>query len=188
MDKITLTPTQHFVLAYAIEFHDGKIVKFPESVRGGAQKKVLKGLFDRALITTDGTNWFVAAEGFDALGKARPGPMADEETDPIDLDQEPAIEPPAVAPDPAIEADVAAAEATFAKPAAARRPRDHSKQATVIAMLARPEGATIAQICEATGWQAHTVRGTFAGALKKKLGLTITSEKAAEGDRIYHVR
>jgi phage/conjugal plasmid C-4 type zinc finger TraR family protein len=45
-------------------------------------------------------------------------------------------------------------------------------------MLRRPEGATIAQIVEATGWQPHTVRGAFAGALKKKLGLEVTSEKA----------
>ena len=44
-------------------------------------------------------------------------------------------------------------------------------------MLRRKEGATIAQIVAATGWQPHTVRGAFAGALKKKLGLTVTSEK-----------
>jgi hypothetical protein len=56
----------------------------------------------------------------------------------------------------------------------------------VIAMLKRPEGATIAQICEATGWMPHTVRGTFAGAFKKKLGLQITSAKEAGADRIYH--
>ena len=48
-------------------------------------------------------------------------------------------------------------------------------------MLRRKEGATIAQIVAATGWQPHTVRGAFAGALKKKLGLTVTSEKV-EGD------
>ena len=60
-------------------------------------------------------------------------------------------------------------------------------QAAVIQMLQRPEGATINQICAATGWQAHTVRGTFAGAFKKKLGLTITSEKPEGGDRIYRV-
>ena len=51
----------------------------------------------------------------------------------------------------------------------------------------RPEGATIHQICTATGWQAHTVRGTFAGAFKKKLGLTITSDKAQGGERVYRV-
>ena len=70
----------------------------------------------------------------------------------------------------------------------------HSKQALVIEMLKRPEGATIAQICEATSWQAHTVRGTFAGALKKKLGLTIVSEKIegpagtpGAGQRLYRI-
>jgi hypothetical protein len=67
------------------------------------------------------------------------------------------------------------------------RTREHSKQATIIGMLQRAEGATIAQICEATGWQAHTVRGTFAGAFKKKLGLTITSAKPQGGERSYRV-
>jgi hypothetical protein len=72
---------------------------------------------------------------------------------------------------------------TEAKP----RTRDNSKQAQVIALLKRPEGATIAQIVEATGWQAHTVRGTFAGAFKKKLGLVITSDKPEGGERIYRI-
>lgn len=68
-----------------------------------------------------------------------------------------------------------------------RRTRANSKQAEVIAMLKRPEGATINQICEATGWQSHTVRGTFAGAFKKKLGLDITSSKEAGGERVYYI-
>jgi hypothetical protein len=54
-------------------------------------------------------------------------------------------------------------------------------------MLRRKEGATIAQIVAATGWQPHTVRGAFAGALKKKLGLTITSEKVEGGERTYRI-
>ena len=54
-------------------------------------------------------------------------------------------------------------------------------------MLRRPEGATIPQLCTATGWQAHTVRGTFAGALKKKLGLTLVSEKVKGEDRVYRI-
>ena len=54
---------------------------------------------------------------------------------------------------------------------APRKPREGTKQQAVLAMLRREEGATIAQICEATGWQQHTVRGFFAG-LKKK-GTTV---------------
>ena len=54
-------------------------------------------------------------------------------------------------------------------------------------MLGRPEGATIAEIVAATGWQPHTVRGAFAGALKKRLGLTVTSEKVDGGERVYRI-
>lgn len=65
--------------------------------------------------------------------------------------------------------------------------RENSKQAQVIALLKRPEGATIIQICEATGWQPHTVRGAFAGSLKKKLGLTIVSVKDENTERVYRI-
>ncbi len=65
--------------------------------------------------------------------------------------------------------------------------RENTKEAQVIAMLRRPEGATIAQIMAATGWQAHTCRGAFAGALKKKRGLTVTSEKGDDGTRVYRL-
>ena len=68
-----------------------------------------------------------------------------------------------------------------------RRPRESTKEALLIDMLRRPEGATIAQIMAATGWQAHTCRGAFAGALKKKRGLTVTSEKRERGERIYRI-
>lgn len=69
----------------------------------------------------------------------------------------------------------------------APRTRDNTKQAQIIAMLKRPEGATISQIVEATGWQPHTVRGTFAGAFKKKLGLRIVSEKDSQANRVYRI-
>ncbi len=182
MTAIQLTPSQHAILAYALEHTGGKIDWFPDNIKGGARKKVLDGLFNRALITTDGADWFVAAEGYDALGRARPKPA------PLPLD-------------PTVEAAVAAKEAEWAQEnqdAAKRllkigvegkpRTRENSKQAEVIRMLKRPEGATIQQICAATGWQAHTVRGTFAGAFKKKLGLNLTSEKPEAGDRVYRIR
>jgi predicted ArsR family transcriptional regulator len=55
---------------------------------------------------------------------------------------------------------------------APRKPREGTKQEVVLAMLRRPEGATVAQIAEATGWAQHTVRGFFAG-LKKRQGITV---------------
>lgn len=62
-----------------------------------------------------------------------------------------------------------------------------SKQAKLIELLRRSEGATIAQLVKALGWQAHTVRGAMSGALKKKLGLTVSSEKAEGGARVYRI-
>ena len=63
-----------------------------------------------------------------------------------------------------------------------------SKQSTVLAMLRRQNGASIAEIIEATGWQPHSVRGFFSGALKKRLKIDVVSEKNANtGERRYHV-
>lgn len=61
-----------------------------------------------------------------------------------------------------------------------------SKIDQVVALLRRPQGATIEAMIAATGWQAHTVRGAMSGALKKKAGLTITSDKV-DGVRIYRI-
>jgi hypothetical protein len=65
--------------------------------------------------------------------------------------------------------------------------REGIKQAILIAMLRAPAGATIEEIAVATGWQPHTVRGAMSGALKKKLGLTITSQKVEGRGRCYHI-
>ncbi len=169
----TLNPSQQAILERAVQNSTGKIAWFPEHIKGGARAKVLEGLFKRALITPDGDDWVVAAEGYDALGLPRPG----------------ALPPTITLDDPELEADVAKAEASWHAPAKMKtaRTRADSKQALVIGLLQRPEGATIAQITEATGWQQHTVRGTLAGTLKKRLGLTITSTKETGGQRVYRI-
>jgi Protein of unknown function (DUF3489) len=69
----------------------------------------------------------------------------------------------------------------------ARTLRENTKQAKLIAMLRTENGATIAEIMTATGWQSHTVRGTLAGALKKKLGLDVISEKVEGRGRVYRL-
>lgn len=120
---------------------------------------MLEGLINRKLITQIDDDWFIAAEGYDSLGVPCKAPITAEVINEI-------------------------IESASLKPS---RNRDNTKQAQVIAMLKRPEGATIQQICEATGWKPHTVRGTFAGAFKKKLGLEIVSAKDVDGVRVYRV-
>ena len=82
-------------------------------------------------------------------------------------------------------ADAEAAPTTDApKPVAIRA---GTKQAQIIALLQRPEGASIAEIVEVTGWVAHSVRGLISGGLKKKLGLPVTSEKEAGRGSVYRI-
>ena len=60
------------------------------------------------------------------------------------------------------------------------------KLGVVVALMRRPEGATVAQMGAATGWQAHSVRGALAGSLKRKHKLTIVGEPG-EGGRVYRI-
>lgn len=90
--------------------------------------------------------------------------------------------PKVAAPAPAITRKPAKAQVAGKPPAVPRI----TKADIVIGLLARPAGATIAQMCEATGWQQHSVRGFLAGTAKKKPGVTLGSDKTDAG-RIYRL-
>jgi hypothetical protein len=204
-----LSDTQSIVLSTAAQ-RDGNVLPLPGSLRGGAATKVVSALLSRGLIaerTTDsmtkadaalnriwrnepdgrGVLLLITPAGLDAIGLE---PTADPEAptgDEFASGAATGAEEAPVEPAPKKRDSRKKATSTGADTAAARRTRDGTKQATLIAMLRRKEGATIAQIVEATGWQPHTVRGAFAGALKKKLGLTIISEKVEGKERVYRI-
>ncbi len=78
-------------------------------------------------------------------------------------------------------------EAIGCAPEQPPKQREGTKQATLIELLKRPEGVSLAEMIQATGWQQHTVRGAMAGSLKKKLGLNIVSSKTDGQERKYRI-
>ncbi|MGD9739972.1 MAG: DUF3489 domain-containing protein [Bauldia sp.] len=94
----------------------------------------------------------------------------------------------------AAEADTAEASAgrtkgtgSTASIAASAVPTITTKKATCIALLSRTEGASIEELMQATGWQAHSVRGFLSGEVRKRLGLELTSTNAKDGNRRYRI-
>jgi hypothetical protein len=192
-----LTDTQLVVLSAACQRPDRNLLPLPANLKGGAAQKVVAGLVAKGLVEEvsaaagepvwrtgeDGSRFGLVATNaaFHALGIEADGAGSGK-----------AADTPAPAGNGAEKAGTAAGEADNAEAApvtrtggSRRKARTDTKQAQLIAMLVRPEGASLDEIVAATGWQAHTVRGAIAGALKKKLGLTITSEKLEGRGRVY---
>lgn len=177
-----LSDTQAIILAAAAQRGDRNFLPLPGSLRGGAAVKVVGALLARGLaaeiVANSRTKADTALNRFwrnDAEGRAILLRITDAGLAAIGIEPEDANCVPAGAMDTPTE-----------EPAPkTRAPREGTKQATLIAMLRAPDGATIEEIMAATGWQSHTVRGAMAGALKKKLGLEVTSEKVENRGRVY---
>ena len=193
-----LSDTQLLILSAAAQRDDRNVLPLPGSLRGGAATKVVGALLSRGLIAETTTDSQTKADAAlnriwrnDEDGRAILLHITDAGLAAIGVEPEDAPDGGDTAPEAAEEApstDAATEAAPDAAPAPkARKPREGTKQAQLIAMLRTPEGATIDDIVAATGWQPHTVRGAFAGALKKRLGLEVTSDKVEGRGRVYRV-
>ena len=178
---MALSNTQLIVLSAACQRPDRSIYPLTTKLPGGAAAKVLGSLLNKNLVKE------VPAKRVETIWRE------DKKRGRLTL---------RATPDAfkalGIEESAAGAEAfssTERKPESARKaskskPNAHradSKQAQLIAMLKAPKGASIDEIVTAFGWQPHTVRGAIAGALKKKLGLNVMSEKSEGRGRIYRI-
>jgi hypothetical protein len=177
MTQIQLSDAQAVILSTACAREDGMVFPITASLKGGAVGNVCKSLLKRGLIEE------IAATDHNTVWRH------DEERGPITLRATPlAYVTLGITDDPEVQQDrpaEAEGEVTPA-PKAARR-RSGTKQEAVIAMLRTEDGATIEEIMATTNWAGHTTRGFLSGALKKKLGLTITSEKVTDRGRVYHI-
>jgi hypothetical protein len=172
-----LTDTQRIILSAASQRTDCLALPLPKSLKGGAAHKVVNALVEKGLLKEVKANrklndpvWRDSDQGH-ALTLV----ITDAGFAAIGIEAEPQKNK---APKPEPEPRPASSELKI---------REGTKQALVIEMLRRPEGATIAEIAEATSWAAHSVRGFMAGALKKKFSLAIDSEKDETRGRVYRV-
>lgn len=162
-----LSDTQAIIISAAAQRPEHIALPLPESLRGGAAAKVIGAMLAKGFLEEVDADmrkgelvWRETGDGHGVTLVATDAGLA-------------AI---------GIEPDTSALPELAPK---MRTPREGTKQATLIAMLRAPDGATIEEIMAATGWQSHTVRGAMAGALKKKLGLEVTSEKVEDRGRVY---
>jgi hypothetical protein len=192
-----LSDTQAVILSAAAQRDDGAVLPLPETLKltGGALTKVLGSLEMKGLIDHQGAPrgddpppLCITRAGLEAIGVEPEGETGPAEADAAatSADAAPAGDTPAPAAvgddEPAAGRHRAKAKAKPGKAAAADKPtpRAGTKQAQMIELLKRPEGATVEQIATATGWQHHTIRGAISGALKKKLGLKVEATRIRE--------
>lgn len=182
-----LSDTQLVVLSAACQRPDRSIYPLTTKLPGGAAAKVLGSLLSKSLIKEvqakrEDTVWREDKKRGRLTLRAAPAAFKALGIDEVPIEGE-------------AEANLSAE--TASKPSRSRNvrksksqprgTRTDSKQGRLIEMLKRPKGATTEEIVKAFEWQAHTVRGAIAGALKKKLGLTVISEKIDGRGRVYRI-
>jgi DNA-binding MarR family transcriptional regulator len=193
-----LSDTQLVILTAASQRDDRLALPLPERLKGGAAAKVVASLIAKGLVEEVDANLGdpIWRKTGDAHGVTLVVTDAARAVLGIEADDNPAKagrlaaaidDGGLVGGTPADKGRVAAMVEANDKARKQREPRKDSKQARLIAMLRRAKGATIDEIVEALDWQAHTVRGAIAGALKKKLGLNVVSEKSERRGRVYRI-
>ncbi|MDZ4139235.1 MAG: DUF3489 domain-containing protein, partial [Erythrobacter sp.] len=174
-----LSDTQTLILSAAAQRPEHIALPLPESLRGGAAAKVVGAMIATGLLQDVDADlrkgepmWRQTGDGHGLTLVATDAGLAAIGIEPEDAHTAPIGTTDAPTEGPALE--------TPSEPDAApkaRTPRECTKQATLIGMLRAPDGATIEEIMGALEWAPHTVRGAMAGALKKTLGLEVTTEK-----------
>lgn len=179
MTEIHLSPTQESLLKVAARCED-RAIRWPVTLRGGARTRIITALLAAGVAENRSGSLVITDAGMRAVG-IEPGAHTKPATPKKDAGAKARRKKAAKVP------KKSARGKSGRKAAAPRAARTDTKQAQVIAMLERAKGATIDEIAEVTGWQRHTVRGAMSGALKKKLGLKIDSEKVDGRGRVYRV-
>jgi hypothetical protein len=179
--KKNLTKNQRLVLRVAAGRNHLAVDPLPDEL-GAAGPNTVAALLKAGLLVAGKTAPLISMPGFEAL-RAEPNAVQLQR-----LDELAGARTGANAPAKPGRSASTRTGRKSRKTHASAVPDGATKQAKVVAMLSRPAGATVDQVARALRWRPHTVRGVIAGVIKKKLGLRVTSEKNADGARLYRIR